>query len=295
MKDMKLLKTSIWVLAIASLFAITSCDKIEQGEFLEDTSGKCGQDLSGFPIRKILVEDFTGHHCGNCPFAAETSESLHDIYCDHIVTIAVHMGFFAKTENNMDGSYAYDFTTTMGDEIDTQFGIDGQGLPRGMINRTKLDNKLILAHGDWATAVEALVGLAVDIDIDIENTYDEATRTVETTVTSGFVNNLNGTYNVVVVLTEDSITNWQLLYPIPPPQPAEDLEFYLHRHVLRGSFNGTWGEEIATGDVAAGTSENRTYSMVLPAEWVDSRCAVVAYVYETSSLEVVQVDEVKVR
>ena len=211
---MKLLKTSIWIFAITSLVTITSCDKIKQGAFLEDTGGKCGQDLPAFPIRKILVEDFTGHTCGNCPRAAETAESLKQIYCDHIVTVAVHMGFFAETKNNPDSSYAYDFTTTMGDELDTYFGIDGQGLPRGMVNRTIVNNKLILAFGDWATGVEAIVGLAVDIDIDIENTYDEATRTVETTVSSNFVNNLNGTYNVVVVLTEDSITNWQKDYDL---------------------------------------------------------------------------------
>ena len=289
---MKLLKTSFWALPFAALFVITACDKVDR-PFLEDTEGKCGIDLPSLPIRKILVEDFTGHTCGNCPRAAEAAESLKEIYCDHIVTIATHIGWFAKTKSNSDSSYAYDFTTQIGDELDTYFGVDGQGLPRGMVNRTEVDNKLILAYGSWGTGVEALVGLAADMDITIENEYEEATRTVTTKVTSGFINNLSGTFNVVVVITEDSIINWQKDYD--PALPDDNLEFYVHRHALRGSFNGAWGDEVGTGDVGAGTSVEKTYSMVLPDEWVESRCSVVAYVYEKTSKEVIEAEEEHVK
>jgi len=291
------LKTAIWLIAFSMLFVITSCDKIEQGTFLEDTEGKCGQDLPNFPIRKVLIEDYTGHYCGNCPKAAETAESLKEIYCDHIVTIATHVGFFAATQSNPDNSYAYDFTTAMGDELDTQFGISAQGLPRGMVNRTEVDNKLVLAYAAWGAGVEALVGLAPDIDIDIENSYNAATRTVTTEVKSEFLTNLAGTFNVVVVITEDSIVNWQNIYPFNPVPgyPTGDVENYVHRHVLRSSFNSTWGEEIAKGDVVANTTTTKTYTMVLPEEWVEDRCSVVAYVYETSSNEVVQAEDSKVK
>ncbi|MBL4577068.1 MAG: Omp28 family outer membrane lipoprotein [Flavobacteriales bacterium] len=290
---MKLFKTSIWLVAVSLLPIISSCDKIEEGKFLEDTGGKCGQDLPNFPIRKILIEDFTGHTCGNCPRAAETVESLKGIYCDHIVTVAVHMGFFAETESNPDSSYAYDFTTPMGNEIDGQFNIDPTGLPKGMINRTVLDGELLLSYAGWGTAVEALAGLPPDMDIDISNSYDGATRTVTAEVTSAFISNLSGTYNVVVLLTEDSIINWQKDYDLPGGQ--QDIEFYVHRHVLRNSFTGTWGDEIATGSIATGTTAANTYSMVLPNEWDENKCAVVAYVYETSSNEVVQAEESKIK
>lgn len=290
---MKLLKISIWLFAISTLLAISSCDKIEEGEFLEDTGGKCGQDLPNFPIRKILIEDFTGHKCGNCPDAARIAEALKGVYCDHMVTIAIHMGFFAQTESNSDGSFAYDFNTTMGEELNEFFNIDPTGLPAGMVNRTELNSEIIIGRNKWGTAVGAIVDLAPDMHISISNAYNSVTRTVTTEVTSDFANNLDGTFNMVVVLTEDSIINWQVDYDIPDVNQKNPD--YVHRHVLRTSLNGTWGEEIATGAIAAGTSFTKTYETTLPDDWNEDHCAIVAYVRETSSHEIVQVEEVKVK
>lgn len=290
---MRLVKLSVWLLAICTLLTYSACDKIEEGAYLEDTDGKCGQDLPNFPIRKILIEDFTGHHCGNCPDAARIAVALHDVYCEHIVTIAVHMGFFAETESNIDGSYAYDFNTTMGAELDEHFNIDPTGLPAGMINRTELNSEIIVGRNKWGSAVEALVSIAPDMHIGISNSYNSATRTVSTEVTSEFLNNLAGTYNLVVVLTEDSIINWQKDYSLPSGQ--QDVSDYVHRHVLRQSLNGTWGEEIASGSVSSGSSFTNSFSITLPAEWDESHCAIVAYVRETTSHEIVQVEESKIK
>jgi len=289
---MRFLRTLIWLVAASAIFAVTSCDKIE-GDFLEETGDKCGKDIANFPIRKILVEDFTGHTCGNCPRAAETVASLKDIYCDHIVTVAVHMGFFAETKNNLDTSYAYDFKSSVGNELDQSFDIDATGLPRGMINRSELDDKLLLAHAAWPSAVEALFSLPPDMDINMVNTYDDVSRKITTEVTVDYINTLSGTYNLVVLLTEDSITNWQKDYDLPAGQ--QDIRYYLHRHVLRKSFNSTWGNKIASSGVTAGQSTTQTYTMILPEDWVEDRCGVVAYVYETTSLEVVQAEESEVK
>ena len=48
------LNTSMWLIAFSMLFVITSCDKIEKGEFLEDTGGKCGEDRKSVVQGKIV-------------------------------------------------------------------------------------------------------------------------------------------------------------------------------------------------------------------------------------------------
>ena len=181
----------------------------------------------------------------------------------------------------------------MGSELDASFNIDATGLPRGMVNRTEVSGNVLLAHAGWGAAAQALVGLTPDMDISISNSYENSTRTVTTEVTSTFESNLSGTYNMVVILTEDNIVDWQKDYDLPSGQ--QDIESYVHRHVLRKSFNGTWGDEIASGSASAGTVSTNTFNMVLPPGWDEDHCSVVAYVYETTSNEIVQVEEAHVK
>jgi hypothetical protein len=61
-------------------------------------------------------------------------------------------------------------------------------------------------------------------------------------------------------------------------------------HALRTNFNGTWGGQIGTGNITAGTVISSSYSLVLDAEWVDHNCNVVAFIYQTGNKEVVQAD-----
>ena len=58
--------------------------------------------------KKILLEDYTGHKCGNCPRAAEKAEELKEIYGDQLIPIAIHAGFFAS---DFGGNFTTDFTS----------------------------------------------------------------------------------------------------------------------------------------------------------------------------------------
>ena len=51
----------------------------EEGPFITD------YDTYVNPNKKVLIEDFTGHLCPNCPDAARELETIHDIYsCDFL-------------------------------------------------------------------------------------------------------------------------------------------------------------------------------------------------------------------
>ncbi|HIN38982.1 MAG TPA: Omp28 family outer membrane lipoprotein [Flavobacteriales bacterium] len=282
---------SFWLLAIALLWLSVSCDKVEP-PFKESTvTGGGPIDTTSAAVRRVLVEDFTGHTCGNCPRAAETAQSLKGLYGDQLVVIAEHIGFFAETKSNPDSSYSYDFTTTAGNEIDGYYNIDALGLPKGMVNRTEVNGTHILSHAGWGTAVQALLDLPPDIEIKITNTYDAGTRVVTSTIETEFLNSLPGTYNVVVYLTEDSIINWQKDYQATP---STDIENYVHRHVLRGSLNGTWGDLVDPAPVIS-TIYTKSYDLTLDNTWDENHCSIVAFVYETTSKEVVQAEEAHVK
>jgi hypothetical protein len=127
---MKIIRQIFIQLIILSV--IIACDKVNK-PYTEEF-GKCGNGNLSIPIRKILLEDYTGHTCGNCPRAAEQTELLINNYCDHIVPISIHVGFFAEPYPT--GEFTYDFRTDVGNYFDETFGISTAGLPNGMVNRT---------------------------------------------------------------------------------------------------------------------------------------------------------------
>ena len=95
------------------LTTLIACDKIEQDEFLLDGGG-VEIDTTTF-VKKVLIEDFTGHTCQNCPQAADEIHTLQQIsaYQGKIVAIGIHAGFFAETNTN----FPTDFRTPEGTEV----------------------------------------------------------------------------------------------------------------------------------------------------------------------------------
>jgi hypothetical protein len=240
-------------------------------------------------VRKVLVEEFTGHLCGNCPRAAEELKSLICRWGDRVVPIAVHAGFFARTQNNANGSYSADYTTTEGNAYNNFFGNSVQGLPNGLINRRNNGGSYPQSHTTWSAQVANLLNTPPDALIAIQNTYSEASRTVNASIDITVLNALNnGPYSIIVSLTEDSVIGWQKDYQL---DPNDNIEGYAHMHMHRKNFSGTWGQTVAGGtNLAAGQVVNVSYSLQLDAAWNERNCNVVAYLYRESNKEVVQAD-----
>ena len=123
------MKKIFYIIIAFVLFAV-SCDKVE-GPYIEKIEN--GNDTSEF-VQNILIEDFTGHKCPNCPRAARTLEEIHHNFGDRIIPMALHVSTLADPSS---GAFNLDLKTDEGTEIDDFFGVStSPGLPNGMINRT---------------------------------------------------------------------------------------------------------------------------------------------------------------
>ena len=121
-------------------------------------------------------------------------------------------------------------------------------------------------------------------------------------ITDKLLQAVSGTYNLTVVLTEDSVIDWQVWYPPHVPQNVPD---YVHRHVLRGAItNDPLGEQIFTGSAAVNDSVISPYTLNLlnissinpvnPTLNID-HCSIIAFVSDSTSREIFQVEEKKVQ
>ena len=144
---------AIFSLLIA-LTVILACDVIEPPYAIEDNEA----DTTRFPVpefpkkteyvKRVFLEHFTGHKCGNCPRAGEEVIRLEQIYHDQLIPLALHVtAYFAGADET--GYFSNDYRTPTGDDLDYYFGIEAAGLPRGLVNRTEFNAHTILVYSDW--------------------------------------------------------------------------------------------------------------------------------------------------
>ena len=149
------------------LLILNSCDKIEENNFID---GENQTNTIKGVIKKILIEDFTGHRCQNCPQAAEELHAIQEAFPEQIVGIAVHAGEFATPYPSEANRYTTDFRTEEGTDIHDAFL--ASAYPTGMVNRNGGLNNSILNYTDWNGAVSNYVNIPAELKIDItENTF----------------------------------------------------------------------------------------------------------------------------
>ncbi|MBK8339361.1 MAG: hypothetical protein IPK99_04850 [Flavobacteriales bacterium] len=118
------------LIPIAIIFA--GCDKVTMPYEPLQGGGTSTEEV----VRKVLLEDCTGHRCNNCPDAAAQAQLLQSIHGENLVVVAVHCitGFAAPQAPIGDGVLDSDHRAvpegaTIEDHFDITF------LPAGLVNR----------------------------------------------------------------------------------------------------------------------------------------------------------------
>jgi thiol-disulfide isomerase/thioredoxin len=279
-KTANIIKYIVIIMGIVTGIAvIPACDIVEEPYLVPVGTGDTNN--TGEHVRKVLLEDYTGQKCPNCPEAAEIAHSLKEIYGEQVVVLALHAGFYSVPDAT--GNFTADYRTIEGSELNSYFAFPAY--PMGMVNRTDYSGSTILLKDSWEEAVAAQLELDPEAQIIITNTYNPSDRKLDCTVETEFLTDKEGTYFICVFVMESGIVS---------PQQTESgvVTDYVHNHMLRKSMNGTWGELVGTdGSAVAGTKVTNSYTINLPTTWNDVNCSVVAFVYNNTTLEVVQAEE----
>ena len=248
---------------------LSACDTIEQDDFLQ--GGTNGPVDTTTIIKKVLIEDFTGFKCKNCPEAAVELHAIENLYEGKIVGIGIHVGFFATPA----GSFTTDFRTDAGEELDAYFSASLSGLPIGLVNRMG-DPNALSQHTDWASTVSDVINQEATVAISITDNGSN-----QITVQAKELSNINGNLKLVVCITEDGIIDNQIV--------GDDVvEDYEHNHVLRTHLNGTWGTNVTLNS----DYTSYDFSYTLDDSWLRSNCNAIAYIYNDSNKEVLQVEKI---
>ena len=266
--------------ALCAMMCLTSCDDVKEGD----------RYILGEAItaeRAVLLEDFTGQYCVNCPEAHEVIKQLEQQYGkDKVIAVSIHCGGFGLpvSATNFDRNII-GLMTEEGNTLCDSYGINA--FPMGVI-----DNGQPQIYDLWPTTVRNELQVPTDVKIDLEAHYIPSPEDGE----NGYFGDieikadvLSGSArmaNIQFWITEDNIVATQRSLTTTIPD-------YVHDNVFRGQiFGGVDGKQIS---LSAGISEEVTGG--IGTRWTDkerweiNNLSVIAFVSDNTG--VLQVTKVK--
>ena len=222
--------------------------------------------------KKILLEEFTGIHCGNCPDGHAMAKKLHTAKPEDVFIIAVHAGYYATP-----GADQADLRTDDGIELHDFFGADSY--PSGMVNRIPYENEYAISRSLWAKQARIIISDIAPVNLMVNCEYDDFYEKITVTVDGYWVEDSpSDSARLSVALLQNNIQAYQAGSGI-----GDD---YIHQHILRDYITDALGDLITTNK--KGEYFTATYTYTLPEDYrgvvvVPEQLELIAFVTENEA------------
>ncbi|MBD3636171.1 MAG: Omp28-related outer membrane protein [Crocinitomicaceae bacterium] len=297
-----------WTLLILAFFQ-TSCDKIEKpikpAVELDTTIYPGNWDDYPEPVwmqnvntnRNLVLEDYTGHKCPNCPDAATEAQNIELANPNRVFVASIHaapggvsafqaIAADCGQPSNPNDKYCTkhycDESIAYGNAFQSGFGFFAN--PMGNISRiTPSGENMFELYGNWSSRVtNVLAANDLKVNIQAQSNYYSAANGFYLHTEIEFLEDLTGSYSTVVYLLEEKIVDWQDVNGT-----ADSL--YEHHNVFVGCIDGlAWGRSIS-GGTSTGDKTYFDYSYTLPSGKDNTDYHLLIYVYDVATYEILQV------
>ena len=270
------------IFVLSGVFLLQSCTKVSEPYY---TIKSVFVDTTK---RSVLLEDYTGHLCVNCAPAAKIANTIQESYPGQVYVIAVHAGSFARPNPASYPPYlAADYRCEASNDWYSYSGFNIDGNPKGMVNRNPYKGNISFGTSEWNQAVQVAVGMPKVAIMTVNNTFNSQTKLLNAKVDVKFLLGYAGKVNLTVCILEDSIYGGQLNNVPGDSMPI--IKNFRFMHLLRGSLNGSFGEEITSNPVT-GNLVTKSYTFDFnPTSWVPEHCSVIAFISDGDTREVLHV------
>ncbi len=210
---------SFFLIALLSF----SCQTIDEGERWLPVSKQKAQQ---YPI---LIEEYTGQKCINCPTAAEL---LHQIVkqsgVEHII-VAMHSPYSGLTLPSLASDEAQEYSKHFNHK---------RSVPGIMLNRSKLPTGQYYDQNRsaWAALIQQIAMQKPKYSLEFQANYGGINKEIEISLSSTLLDkSANPNVGLGLWLVED-VKDYQ-------KTPERLIKDFQHYNVFRASLNGTWGED----------------------------------------------------
>ena len=216
--------------------------------------------------KNVVLEEYTGIHCGYCPDGHAKAEALSDANPGRVVLVNIHAGNYA-----VPGTGEPDYRTDYGDALASAMGVTGY--PSGTVNRTifpEIGSIPAMSRSAWAYAANQEFVHQSPVNVAFTSLFDTATRELSVAVELYYTQSSGAAQNYLqVVLLENHVYG---------PQSGASSLPYEHKHMLRYQLTGQWGQEISSTSQGAVFADTITYTV--PVDFEINNCDVAVYVSE---------------
>ena len=297
------------LLVLGSLAALPACDVIDNPQPVKVTSTLTtieqarldsaeAKTAAPATTQNVLIEDYTGQYCGNCPRAAVMADSLHQRYPDRVFVTEVHVtDYFAAPRLP---HFPIDFRVpVVSQQVDQTFDLSNRGLPQGAVNRAPFalaSNDPVATFSLWPGAVTAQLAQAPTVELRATPLYNQTNRKLILKVSTKYLTAQPGrTMRLGITVVEDGVVGAQKDYRLNRTQnPEQTVDTYVHHNVMRAALAGTFGTQQVVGPTAGQQfGDYLGYQMPANSIWNDRKCSVIVYVADADTRQIVQVTQVK--
>lgn len=237
----------ILTLGAALAATLASCDSVsEPDRFVEATI---------VPQRSILLEDFTGQRCTNCPDGHRAIQDITASLGDSVVAVGIHGGSLAINA-------PMGLKTATGEAYYVAAGSPPQ--PTGIINMQTAP----LQVSDWGSAINHLIMDPTPFTVKAKAALDGDSYNIDVAFSSG--EDYEG--KLMVWICENDIVRMQI-------DNGTTINDYVHNHVFRAAVTeDIWGDDVA---LKAHEPQYKSYSYTIKASdfWNTDNIYVVAFLY----------------
>lgn len=243
---------------IGAALLFSSCDDIAENERLIYVPPVQAE-------RSILVEEFSGQLCVNCPDGAAVLEDLQErLGADTVIVVSFHADRI--NQGLMPGGRYVGLATDAGGELFDKYGCNS--MPSAVFDRK---SGVVNDYNIWNTYVTTLLKEPTTLKLSVASAYSETDNTLDISVsaqlTAAATSNLNG--NIHVWLTEDSIV-------APQKLKAGGYDFnHVYHNIFRTSVNDLEGDAIT---VTTTDATERTFHATLDPAWRADKLNVIVFV-----------------
>jgi len=301
-------KNILFALTLVLVLSTVSCDKVKYPvkvvTELDTTLFTDGQfaeypwptfEVNTNSDRNILLEDYTGHKCPNCPAAATEAANIESANNGRVFVASIHAasggsytgGFQSVSADCSDPStvFCHDFRTPEGEEYGSQFssGYNFTFNPKGTINRA-FGTDMFSKKDYWAGKVnDMLAENDLNVNIQAKSNYYAASKGVYLHISTDFLEDLSGDYSMTTYVIQNSLIADQ-------DSVGVHLHHYHHHNVFLGCIDAqAWGQSIGGTSPTAGTNVKTDYSYVIPTGIEANEIHFLTYVYNVETYEILQV------
>lgn len=241
--------------------------------------------------RNVLIEEFTGVSCPQCPEGHQFISGFETTYPGRIIA-AGYYPFNIGQADPIQGMTVQDFRTTKATDLGSSFLGGVFFLPCATIDRTPFTGGSYLSdRNQWAGKVADRMQAATPVNMYVTSTYNDATHEATINVKAAFTQAVAKKIMLSVSVIENNIIDAQDF-------PTYTDPVYNHTHVMRDILTQTYGSPILDAVAKdAGRVYERTFKYTINTAWKPENCKVIAFISnnENNDKEVAQTAETNLK